>query len=59
MNLLMARFDLSYRQGKVLEDRLEAIEDPDRLSDLVILAAQVESVEAFLDQLPPWDKALS
>jgi len=59
MNLLMARFDLSYRQGKALEDRLKAIEDPDRLSDLVILAAQVESVEAFLDQLPPLDKTLS
>ncbi len=56
MDLLLIRLDLSYRQIKTLEDHLKRIEDPEALREAVGMAAQAESLEAFLEQLEALEK---
>lgn len=51
LHLLRVRFGLSLKEAKEVEERLQEIEEPSLLQELVVEAAQAESLETFLASL--------
>ena len=51
MRLLLFRFGMPYSVGRELEEALAKIEDPGALEELVVAAAQAESIQAFRQRL--------
>ena len=51
MRLLLLRFDLPYSVGKEMEEALAKIDDPGALEELVVAAAQADTIEDFRRKL--------